>query len=93
MKNASQIIQALIPHVLILAAVAFGVTAIASPEMSDAKWAAVFGLSGSAIAAAAGLAQSFHQQSDFSVEKRRDSLKVETPRDDTPRDKHDGGKF
>ena len=82
MKLTPEIIQSTIPIILIFAATVFGVTAILSPNMSDAKWAAVFGLSGSAISGAAGLAQSSKQSQDFSVEKTGDSLKVETPGDE-----------
>lgn len=77
-----ELIQATIPVFLIMAGVAFGLTAIVVSGLSDANRAAGIGLAGTAIAGAAGLAQSAKQNQDFSVQKNGDSLKVETPGDE-----------
>lgn len=77
-----ELIQATIPLFLIFAAMAFGLPAMLVPGLSDTNRLAGMGLASTAIAGAAGLAQSSKQsQQDFSVEKRGDSLKVETPAD------------
>ncbi len=56
-----------------------GVAVLVSPKITDAKWSAGLGLAGTAIAGAAGLAQTSKNEPDFSVSKQGDNLKVETP--------------
>ncbi len=55
------------------------IAVLVSPKITDAKWSAGLGLAGTAIAGAAGLAQSSKQEPDFSVKKQGDNLQVETP--------------
>ncbi|MEH2266914.1 MAG: hypothetical protein V7K68_00535 [Nostoc sp.] len=56
MKTES--IQAITPVVLGIAGLIIGIAVILSPSLSDAKGAGGFGLAGTAIAGASGLAQS-----------------------------------
>jgi hypothetical protein len=56
-----------------------GVAVLISPNISDAKWSAGLGLASTAIAGAAGLAQTSRHEPDFSVKKQGDSLEIETP--------------
>lgn len=74
-----EIIRALTPMFIASVGAIIGVAVLFSPGISDAKTSAGFGLAGTAIAGAAGLAQSSKNEPDFSVKKKGDSLEVESP--------------
>ena len=69
-SKVTQIIQALTPISLAIVGGAIGLAVIFSPNLNtkgednDAKWAAAFGFSGTAISGAAGLAQSARSKKD-----------------------------
>ncbi|MBD0265320.1 MAG: hypothetical protein ICV78_22145 [Tolypothrix sp. Co-bin9] len=74
-----EIIRAMTPIFIASVGAIIGVAALFSPDISDAKTSAGFGLAGTAIAGAAGLAQSSKNEQDFSVKKQGDKLEVKTP--------------
>ncbi|NEU76977.1 hypothetical protein PI95_031890 [Hassallia byssoidea VB512170] len=74
-----EIIRAITPMFIASVGAIIGVAVLFSPGISDAKTSAGFGLAGTAIAGAAGLAQSSKNEPDFSVKKQGDKLEVETP--------------
>lgn len=74
-----EVIRAITPMFIATMGTVIAVAVLVSPKISDAKWSAGLGLAGTAIAGAAGLAQSSKNEPDFSVEKQGDNLKVETP--------------
>ncbi|MBW4616465.1 MAG: hypothetical protein KME21_24985 [Desmonostoc vinosum HA7617-LM4] len=74
-----EVIRALTPMFLATIGAAVGIAVIVSPNISDAKWSAGLGLAGTAIAGAAGLAQTSKSEQDFSVKQQGDNLEVETP--------------
>ncbi|MEH2284858.1 MAG: hypothetical protein V7K90_26670 [Nostoc sp.] len=74
-----EIIRAITPMFMATIGAVIGVAVLVSPNITDAKWSAGLGLAGTAIAGAAGLAQSSKNEPDFSVKKRGDNLEVETP--------------
>jgi hypothetical protein len=87
MKFTPEIIRAITPMFMATIGAVIAVTVLVSPKITDAKWSAGLGLAGTAIAGAAGLAQSSKNEPDFSVKKQGDNLEVETPAsDDTDRD-------
>ena len=53
--------------------------AVIVTKNDSAQFSAGLGLAGTAIAGAAGLAQSSKSEPDFSVSKQGDNLKIETP--------------
>lgn len=59
----SEDIQAITPILLGVIGGILGLAVILSPSISDAKWAAGFGLAGTAIAGASGLAQNRNSDS------------------------------
>lgn len=54
-----------------------GVAVLVAPNVSDAKWAAGMGLAGTAIAAAAGLAQTTKSESSVSVEREGQKIQAD----------------
>ena len=74
-----ELIQAITPMFIATMGTVIAVAVLVSPKINDAKWSAGLGLAGTAIAGAAGLAQSSKNEQDFSVSKQGDNLKVETP--------------
>jgi hypothetical protein len=74
-----EIIRAMTPMFIASVGAIIGVAVLFSPGISDAKTSAGFGLAGTAIAGAAGLAQSSKNEPDFSVKKRGNDLDVESP--------------
>ncbi|MBO3459872.1 hypothetical protein G7B40_030290 [Aetokthonos hydrillicola Thurmond2011] len=82
-----ELIRAITPMFLATIGAVIGVAVLVSPKITDAKWSAGLGLAGTAIAGAAGLAQSSKSEPDFSVSKQGDNLKVETPNSE-PADRH-----
>ncbi|MDZ8054458.1 MAG: hypothetical protein RMX68_002380 [Aulosira sp. ZfuVER01] len=72
-------IRAITPLFMAGIGAVIGVAVLVSPNANDAKWSAGFGLAGTAIAGAAGLAQTSKNESDFSVKKQGNTLQVETP--------------
>ena len=73
------VIRAITPMFMATIGAVIGIAVLVSPNITDAKWSAGLGLAGTAIAGAAGLAQSSKQEPDFSVKKQGDNLQVETP--------------
>ena len=69
-SKVAELIQALTPMFLAIIGGAIGLAVIFSPHLNteekdnDAKWAAAFGFSGTAISGAAGLAQSARGKKD-----------------------------
>lgn len=76
-----EVIRALTPILLATIGGAIGVAVLVT-DMTDAKWAAGLGLAGTAIAGAAGLAQTSKTEPNFSVEQEGERLQIETPADD-----------
>ncbi|MBN4003572.1 hypothetical protein [Nostoc sp. LPT] len=74
-----EVIRAITPMFMATIGAVIGVAVLVSPKITDAKWSAGLGLAGTAIAGAAGLAQTSKNEPDFSVSKQGDNLKVETP--------------
>ncbi len=64
--KTAEIIQALTPVFLTITGAVIGLAVIFAPndKLKDAQWAAAFGLSGTAISASAGLAQSGRNKND-----------------------------
>jgi hypothetical protein len=82
MKFTPEVIRAITPMFMATIGAVIAVTVLVSPKITDAKWSAGLGLAGTAIAGAAGLAQSSKNEPDFSVKKQGDNLEVETPASD-----------
>ncbi|MBD6620414.1 hypothetical protein FNW02_32690 [Komarekiella sp. 'clone 1'] len=82
-----EVIRAITPMFMATIGAVIGVAVLVSPKITDAKWSAGLGLAGTAIAGAAGLAQTSKNEPDFSVSKQGDNLKVETPSSE-PTDGH-----
>ncbi|MEH2083934.1 MAG: hypothetical protein V7K89_29400 [Nostoc sp.] len=83
-----EVIRAITPMFIATIGAVIAVAVIVSPSATNpAQFSAGLGLAGTAIAGAAGLAQSTKSESDFSVSKQGDNLKVETPNPD-PADGH-----
>lgn len=74
-----EVIRAITPMFMATIGAVIGVAVLVSPKITDAKWSAGLGLAGTAIAGAAGLAQTSKNEPDFSVSKQGDNLKIETP--------------
>jgi hypothetical protein len=74
-----EVIRAITPMFMATIGAVIGVAVLVSPKITDAKWSAGLGLAGTAIAGAAGLAQSSKNEPDFSVNKQGDNLQVKTP--------------
>ncbi|MDZ8221916.1 MULTISPECIES: hypothetical protein [unclassified Nostoc] len=80
MKSSTpEIIRAITPMFMATIGAVIGVAVLVSPKITDAKWSAGLGLAGTAIAGAAGLAQSSKNEPDFSVRKQGENLQVQTP--------------
>ena len=62
-----EIIRALTPVFLATIGGIIGIAALFAPNLGEAKWSAAFGLAGTAIAGAAGLAQSTKNESNISA--------------------------
>jgi hypothetical protein len=73
------LIRALTPIFLASIGAFIGGSVLLSPKISDAKWSAGLGLASTAIAGAAGLAQTSKQEPDFSVKKQGNNLEIESP--------------
>lgn len=82
-----EVIRAITPMFMATIGAVIGVAVLVSPKITDAKWSAGLGLAGTAIAGAAGLAQTSKNEPDFSVSKQGDNLKIETPSSE-PEDGH-----
>ena len=82
-----EIIRAMTPMFIASVGAVIGVTVLVSPGISETKTSAGIGLAGTAIAGAAGLAQSSKNEQDFSVKQEGDKLEVKTP-DSEPSDRH-----
>jgi len=74
-----ELIRAITPIFMATIGAVIGITVLVSPNITDAKWSAGLGLAGTAIAGAAGLAQTSKSEPDFSVKKQGDNFQVETP--------------
>ncbi|MDZ8184165.1 MAG: hypothetical protein RMX96_04785 [Nostoc sp. ChiSLP02] len=81
MKSSTpELIRAITPMFIATIGAVIAVAVIFSPNAKDqSQMSAGFGLAGTAIAGAAGLAQSSKNEPDFSVSKQGENLKVETP--------------
>lgn len=83
-----EVIRAITPMFLATIGAVIAVAVIVSPNANNpAQFSAGLGLAGTAIAGAAGLAQTGKSEPDFSVSKQGDNLKVETPSSE-PADGH-----
>ena len=80
-RNASipEIIRASTPLFLAAIGGAIAVAVVCSPNLSDVKMTAALGLAGTAIAGAAGLAQPGNNESDFSVQRKKETKSKSTP--------------
>jgi hypothetical protein len=74
-----EIIRAMTPIFIATLGAIIGVAALFSPGINGEKSSAGLSLAGTAIAGAAGLAQSSKNEPDFSVKKRGNDLDVESP--------------
>lgn len=74
-----EIIRAMTPMFIASVGAIIGVAVLFSPGISDAKTSAGFGLAGTAIGGAAGLAQGSKNEPDFSMNKEGDNFQVKTP--------------
>jgi hypothetical protein len=72
-------IRATTPILLAMVGAIIGVIAVTSPSTDKDKATAAMGLASTAIAGAAGLAQTSKSESDFSVEKKGNDLQITTP--------------
>ncbi|MFN6487053.1 MULTISPECIES: hypothetical protein [unclassified Nostoc] len=83
-----EVIRAVTPMFMATIGGVIAVTVLVSPKITEpSKWSAGLGFAGTAIAAAAGLAQNGKHEADFSVKKQGDNLQVETSASD-PVDRH-----
>ena len=74
-----EVIRATTPVILATVGAIIGICVVLNESISDAKSAAAFGLAGTAIAGAAGLAQTSKSEPDFADSKNRDLLRVDRP--------------
>ncbi|MEC4811944.1 MAG: hypothetical protein SAK29_01465 [Scytonema sp. PMC 1069.18] len=74
-----EVIRAITPMFFGSVGAVIGVVVLVSPGISDTKSTAGLGLAGTAIAGAAGLAQTSKNEQDFSVKKEGENLRVDTP--------------
>ncbi|MCV3215158.1 hypothetical protein OGM63_16845 [Plectonema radiosum NIES-515] len=72
-------IRAMTPIFIATLGAIIGIAALFSPGINEHKVSAGLSLAGTAIAGAAGLAQSSKNEPDFSVKQEGDSLQVKTP--------------
>lgn len=70
-------IRALTPIFLATIGGVIGIAALVAPGINEAKWTAGFGLAGTAIAGAAGLAQSTKSESSVSVQENGQKIKAQ----------------
>lgn len=82
-SSTSDLIRSLTPIVLAGVGAVIGIFAVVSPAVSDQKSTAALGLAGTAIAGAAGLAQTGKNESDFSVRQNGETLQVTTPHEES----------
>ena len=75
----AEIIRAMTPIFIATLGAIIAVAALFSPGIDEHKVSAGLSLAGTAIAGAAGLAQSSKNEPDFSVKKHGDNLEVKTP--------------
>jgi hypothetical protein len=74
-----EIIRAMTPIFIATLGAIIGIAALVSPGIDGQKSSAGLSLAGTAIAGAAGLAQSSKNEPDFSVKQRGNDLEVESP--------------
>lgn len=74
--NNVEVIRALTPWFLATIGGAIGLGVLLAPGLSEAKWAAGFGLAGTAIAGAAGLAQPNKTESRASEREEQQVLNM-----------------
>jgi len=74
-----EIIRATTPVILAMVGAIIGICVVLSESISDAKSAAAFGLAGTAIAGAAGLAQTSKSEPDSASSKDREIFKADRP--------------
>jgi hypothetical protein len=74
-----EIIRATTPILLASVGALIGICVVLNPYIDSNKATAALGLAGTAIAGAAGLAQTGKNESDFSVQKHGEDLQVTTP--------------
>lgn len=80
MKSLSpEVIRATTPVILAVVGAIIGICVVLSESISDAKSAAAFGLAGTAIAGAAGLAQTGKSEPELPKSNDRDILKADRP--------------
>lgn len=72
-------IRAITPLLLASVGALIGVCVVMNKDIQGEKSTAALGLAGTAIAGAAGLAQSGKSEPDFSVRKEGEKLQVNTP--------------
>ena len=72
-----EVIRALTPIFLATIGGLISVAVLVAPNVSDAKWAAGMGLAGTAIAGAAGLAQTTKSESSVSVEREGQKIQAD----------------
>jgi hypothetical protein len=70
-------IRALTPIILATIGGAIGIAVLIAPGINEAKWTAGFGLAGTAIAGAAGLAQSTKSESSVSVQEKGQNIQAQ----------------
>jgi hypothetical protein len=78
----AEIIRAMTPIFIASLGAIIGVAALFSPGIDEHKSSAGLSLAGTAIAGAAGLAQSSKNEPDISVNKQGDNFKVESEHSD-----------
>lgn len=70
-------IRAMTPIFLATIGGAIGIAVLFAPGLGEAKWSAGFGLAGTAIAGAAGLAQSVKSESSVSVRENGQTIQAQ----------------
>ena len=79
MKNLiPEIIESLTPLILATVGAVIAIVVLFQPSISETRATAGFGLAGTAIAGAAGLARTGNSEQGFSVKQQDENLKVET---------------
>lgn len=72
-----EVIRAITPLYLASIGGVIGISVMFSPTINEAKWASALGLAGTAIAGAAGLAQTSKSQSSVSVQENGEKIIAE----------------
>lgn len=83
-SSLTEVIEATTPLFLAAVGAVIGVVVLVAP-ISDTRATAGFGLAGTAIAGAAGLARTGKGEQDFSVEKEGENLSIRTPQESETR--------